>query len=125
MENTTVSTSFIAAQVEELNQMIQQGQIIDAFNKFYANDIVLQENEDEPTIGKANGLLKEEAFVGNLTDFRKAEIQSVVVGDRLSVVQWSFDFTHAEWGVRNYNQISVQRWNDEGQIIHERHHYNS
>jgi len=125
MTTTMKSVGTLAERVNELNSMIQQGQVLEAFEKFYAPNVSMQENENEPSRGKDACRINEEAFVNNITDFRKAEIQSVVLGDNISVTQWGFDFTHKEWGVRNYNQIAVQRWNDEGQVIHEKFYYNS
>lgn len=37
--------------VEELNQMILDGKILDAFEKFYAEDIVMQDNNYPARVG--------------------------------------------------------------------------
>lgn len=125
MVNTILNVSTLTEKVDELNSMIQQGKVLEAFEKFYAADVTMQENEDQPTVGKDACRINEEAFVNNILEFRKADIQNVVIGDRLSIVQWDFDFTHKDWGIRNYNQIAVQRWNEQGQIINEKFYYNS
>jgi hypothetical protein len=125
MVNSIKAITTLEQRVNQLNQMIQQGQILPAFDQFYADDVTMQENENTPTQGKAACRINEESFVKGITEFRKAEVQSVIVGDNISVTQWAFDFTHKDWGVRNYNQISVQRWNDEGEIINEKFYYNS
>jgi hypothetical protein len=39
-------------------------------------------------------------------------------------VEWWMDFTHKDYGVRNYKQLAVQRWKD-GQIIEEKFYYNN
>jgi len=41
-----------------------------------------------------------------------------------SMVQWHVDYTHKDWGVRNYKQVSVQDWKD-GRIIKEQFFYGS
>ena len=38
---------------QELNQMILSGKALEAFEKFYADDLVMQENDQPPRIGKA------------------------------------------------------------------------
>jgi hypothetical protein len=38
------------------------------------------------------------------------------------MVEWHYDYTHAEWGERNYTQVSVQEWQD-GQIVKEKFYY--
>lgn len=110
--------------VSELNSMILQGQILDAFDKFYAENVTMQENEEQPTVGKAANRLNEVAFVNNITEFRGAAVKKVIVSDDITVVEWDFDFTHAEWGVRTYTQVAVQRWNTDGQIVNEKFYYN-
>jgi len=111
--------------LRELNKMILAGEILPAFEKFYAEDIVMQENENEPTIGKEACRINEEAFVYGITEFRGAQVNNILISDGITVVEWKFDFTHSEWGDRNYTQVSVQRWNDEGQIINEKFYYNN
>ena len=121
----TLLENNLKERVSELNDMILQGQILEAFEKFYAENVTMQENEDQPTVGKAQNRINEEAFVNNITEFRHAAVKNVIVSDDITVVEWEFDFTHAEWGVRNYNQVAVQRWNDEGQIVGEKFYYNN
>jgi len=125
METRTFGAVAIQNSVAELNSMIQQGQVLEAFDKFYAVNVTMQENENEPTEGKEACRLNEIAFVNGITEFRKAEIKNVVISDGVSVVEWHFDFTHADWGIRNYVQVSVQRWNQDGQIINEKFYYNN
>lgn len=120
----TITQSTLKERVDELNSMILQGQILDAFEKFYADEVTMQENEDAPTVGKDACRLHEESFVNNITEFRNAAVKNIIVSDNVTAVEWDFDFTHAQWGVRNYTQIAVQRWNDEGQIINEKFYYN-
>jgi len=122
---STLTTVALADRVAELNNMIQSGQVLEAFDKFYSDDVVMQENENPVTTGKAACRLHEEAFVNGITEFRKGEVKNVMISDNISVVEWDYDFTHSDWGVRNYTQVSVQRWNDEGQIVNEKFYYNS
>lgn len=121
----TLNNTTLEARINDLNSMIQAGQIMEAFEKYYAEDITMQENEDELRIGKAANRVHEEAFAGNITEFRKGDVKNVIVSDNITVVEWDFDFTHKEWGVRNYTQIAVQRWNADGQIINEKFYYNN
>lgn len=110
--------------VEDLNSMILKGQIMEAFEKYYHNDVVMQENEQTPTIGKAANREKEKQFLANLVEFRKAEAKAVAVGDNVTMEEWFFDYTHNEWGKKTYHQVAVQRWKD-SKIIHERFYYGS
>ncbi len=118
--------SSIKENVEQLNNMILQGDILGAFDKFYAEDVVMQDNETPLREGKAACRGFEESFVNNLEEFRGAEVKNILVSEEagVSTVEWGFDYTHKEWGVRNYTQVSVQQWKD-GQIVNEKFIYNS
>lgn len=114
METQTVKPVSLAQRVNDLNNMILQGKVLDAFESFYANNVTMQENENVVTVGKDACRLNEEVFVNGLTDFRKVAVKNVLISDNISVVEWDFDFTHKDWGKRTYTQVSVQRWNEEG-----------
>jgi hypothetical protein len=117
--------SILEQNVNDLNNSILSGKILEAYEKYYASDVTMQENENPATIGKDACRVNEEAFVNGITDFRKAAVKNVILSDNISVVEWEFDFTHKDWGVRNYTQVTVQRWNDEGQIVNEKFNYNN
>ena len=39
--------------MSELNKIVLEGKALEAFEKFYHDDVVMQENELAPTVGKA------------------------------------------------------------------------
>lgn len=51
-----------------------------------------------------------------------AQVVTMAVNGDVSFVLWKYDYTHREWGVRNYTQVSVQHWQD-GLIIREQFFY--
>ena len=110
--------------VDTLNQMILDGKILEAFDQFYADDITMQDNNNPARIGKTENRTYEEAFVNGLTEFRGAKVISTIISDDLAVTEWWFDYTHKDYGVRNYKQLAVQRWKN-GQIVEEKFYYNN
>jgi len=104
--------------IEDLNNLVLAGQPLEAFDKYYADDCVMQEDNMEPVRGKAENRAREEEFLSAVTEFRGAEVKAVAVGEGVTMVEWHFDYTHAEWGDMKYDQVAVQRWRD-GQIVHE------
>ena len=108
--------------INDLNDMVLQGQVLEAFDKYYHQDVVMQENEEEPTLGKDDNRQREIEFMENLVEFRLARPLKVTVGENTTMVEWQYDYTHKEWGVKNYTQISVQEWKD-GQIAREKFYY--
>ena len=110
--------------VDELNGLILEGKILDAFDKFYAPEVVMQDNDLPARKGFDENRKFEEYFVDGLTAFRGAKLLNTVVSDGIAVNEWAFDYTHKEWGDRNYTQVSVQRWKDD-KIVEEKFYYNN
>jgi hypothetical protein len=108
--------------IAELNQLVLSGNAMEAFEKFYHQDVVMQENENQPTYGKDANRQRELDFFASITEFRNASVKGVALGDNLSTVIWQYDYTHKDWGVKNYTQVSVQHWKD-GQIVREQFFY--
>lgn len=110
--------------INELNHLVLQGKTMEAFEQFYAEDVVMQENSEAPTIGKDANRKREEDFLNKLIDFRKAEVLDVAVGDNVTMVKWFYDYTHKEWGTKNYTQVAIQYWRH-GRIFKEQFFYGS
>ena len=110
--------------ISDLNDLVLQGKGLEAFEKYYHPEVVMQENEDIPTIGKEGNRRREEEFFSSITEFRDANPLKVTVGEEVTMVEWQYDYTHKDWGVKNYKQVSVQEWKD-GLIIKEKFYYNT
>ena len=111
--------------ITNVNDMILQGKSLEAFEKYYHEDVVMQENNNLAVAGKVANRKREEEFVGSITEFRGAKVLKVAIGeDNITMVEWHMDYTHKDWGVMNITQVAVQQWQD-GQIINERFFYGS
>ena len=108
--------------VKDLNDLVNEGKLMDAFERYYHEDVIMQENTNPPVIGKDANRNRELEFLNNITEFRGASVKGVGIGDDISFVVWSYDYTHKDWGVRNYTQVSVQNWKD-GKILKEQFFY--
>ena len=97
----------------QLNQLVLQGRAMDAFDQFYDEQVAMQENALPPTLGKAANRQRETAFFSNIIALRSLLVLDVAVGDNVTMVVWHYDYTHREWGEKNYTQVSVQHWRDE------------
>ena len=106
----------------ELNEAILKGKGLEAFETYYADDVVMQENDLEPTIGKPANRIREQEFFEAITDFRGAEVLASGSGENVSFSHWYFDFTHRDWGDRKYRQVAVRTWKH-GKIVREVFHY--
>jgi hypothetical protein len=104
--------------LNELNHLVLTGKMMDAFEKFYHDDVVMQDNHSSPTSSKNANRQREFEFLDNIEEFRGAEVKGMGIGDNISFVIWKYDYTHKEWGIRDYTQVSIQEWK-EGKIIKE------
>ena len=115
-------SSAIKKSIEHINQLILNGKAMEAFEQYYAESVTMQENDQPPTVGKAANREREIAFFGAITEFRGAKVLSVGEGSDKTYVEWYYDYTHRDWGVRRYHQIAVQTWKD-GKIVQEKFFY--
>ena len=122
MFGTKVNAQTIEALDAELNEAILNGKGLEAFESHYAEDVVMQENDAPPPIGKSANRIREQEFFDAITDFRGAEVLATGSGENVTFSYWSFDFTHRDWGVRKYRQVAVRTWKD-GKIVREVFHY--
>lgn len=110
--------------VDQLNQMVLEGKILDAFDKFYSPDVKMQDNDYPVREGFDVNREYEQSFVNGLTEFRGAKVLNTIISDDIAATEWWFDYTHKDYGVRNYKQVSVQRWKN-GKIVDEKFYYNN
>lgn len=110
----------IAENDAKLNEMILEGDALKAFDKFYAEDVVMQDQGMEPWEGKDLNREREQDFFGKVTELRNVELKKTAVGDDVTFSIWRYDYTHEEWGDQDYEQVAVRHWNDDGLIEKER-----
>lgn len=108
----------------ELNQMILTGKVMDGFEKFYAENVVMQENFDPPTVGKDACRKHEMEFFDSVEEFHGVKLVSSAVGEGLVAFgEWEYDISFKGAGRVTMKQVSVRRWKD-GQVASERFYYN-
>ncbi len=107
---------------KDLNALILAGKAFDGFEKYYADDVVMQENTEIPTVGKDANREREQAFFGSIEEFHGAELHTSAVGDDVTMSEWTYDMT---MGGNRIAMVEVARrqWRD-GKVVHERFYYN-
>lgn len=112
----------IKDKIQHLNQLVLEGKAMEAFDLYYDDEVIMQENQMPPTIGKEVNRQREIEFFKSIAEFRGATVLDLATGDDTTMVIWHYDYTHKDWGVRNYQQVSVQKWK-EGKIVQEQFFY--
>ena len=111
----------LANTVSDFNELVANFDYPTAHEKFYHKDLIKHENENAPTINLDNHRKEMERFLAKISN-NTAQMISSIVSDNISVTEWHYQFDHADWGRRDFKQVSIQRWKDD-EIIHERHLY--
>lgn len=116
------SQSNVAKLDQELNQAILSGDILAAFEKFYANDVVMQENDAEPFVGKDMNRKREQDFMNSVEQFHGGKLLANAVNGDVSFSQWEYDVTMKGAGRIRMEQVAVRHWKN-GQVARERFYY--
>jgi len=120
MSNT--NTQNVAELDAQLNAQVLAGDILGAFERFYAEDVTMQENSLPPLVGKAANRKHEEEFVGAVEQFHGAKVLASAVNGDISFSEWEMDITFKGGARVVMAQTAVRRWK-EGQIVNERFYY--
>ncbi len=102
----------IKENVQALNQEILNGNILGAFEQFYAEHCVMQENDQQPREGKDANREYEKGFVDAVEQWHNAQVLSVNTDEEAgtSAVEWLFDFSLKGGPRVQRKQVAVQRW---------------
>jgi ketosteroid isomerase-like protein len=123
LSTTTAPVADTAALDAQLNEMILAGRALEAFEKFYADDVVMQENSEEPRVGKDANRKAEEEFFAGVAEWHDGKLIASAISGDTSFSQWYIDISFKN-GVRaKTSQVAVRKWKN-GKIVHERFFYN-
>jgi ketosteroid isomerase-like protein len=108
---------------KQLNDDVLSGKIMEAFEKYYADDVVMQENSEEPRKGKAENRKAEEQFMASVEAFNGASVKASAVNGDVTFSEWEMDITFKGGSRVTMSQVAVRKWKN-GKIVHERFFYN-
>ena len=110
--------------VQDLQNKVFQGQILEGFEQYYHDDIVMQENDEEPRVGKAANREYEQKFVESVETVHSGEILAIAVNEETGVafIESVMDLTFKNGFRAKMHQVAVQRWQGD-KVIHERFYH--
>lgn len=117
------TTSNLAELDAELNQMVLSGKAMEAFEKFYDDNVSMQENSDPVTKGKDANRQREIDFFSSVEQFHGAAVEASATGDDVSFRQLMMDITFKGGTRMKMEQVAVRRWTN-GKVVSERFFYN-
>ena len=108
--------------VGDLNDMLLQGQQIEALEKFYDPEVEVQENDDDPVRGKVRAIQARKAFLAGVKEINCVKPLKVAVGEATTMVEWQVSYQLNEGTEQQFTQVAVQEWKD-GQIVREKFYF--
>ena len=97
---------------------ILHGKLLETFDAYYADDVVMSENGKDERAGKAANREYEVKFLGNVQEFHGAKVGRVIVEGDNAAVEWTFDVTFKGGNRMVMQQVALQTWKD-GKVIRE------
>lgn len=105
--------------LQELVDLTLSGRSLDAFDKFYADNLDRADLDGALVVGKAQ-IREGQVELGNkITAVRTFECPGVVVSGNRAFVTWHADYDHADFGTVHVREVAVQDW-ENGKIVRER-----
>jgi len=111
--------------VQELYSMIYGGQLLEGFDKFYSENVSMQEPGEKPRLGKAINRTYEENFIGSISSINGGGIDGITADEDngITMVESWMDVTFKDGNQVRLEQIARQKWEGE-QIVEEKFYYN-
>ena len=108
---------------QDIYNMVGQGQLLEAFDKYYSENVTMTEPMGTRE-GKVACREYEEQFLNSIQEFHNLEVKAIAADEEAGVVfhETSMDVTFKDGNRVHMEQTGVQRW-ENGQIVHERFYY--
>ncbi len=118
----------IRENAESIIEHIQQGKVLEAFETYYADDVVMQENGNDPVAGKDANREREKEFLAGVKEWKSFDVLSLGADSDsdsgTTLMEVAFDFINTDDQPVRYEQVAVQTWKD-GKIVKERFYYDT
>jgi hypothetical protein len=111
--------------IEDIYQMLGQGQLLDAFDKYYAENVTMIEVGESVKEGKAVCRAAEVAFLGAIENFNGMGIEAIAAsadGNTTMVEVWMDILFKGAPSNTVMKQVAVQKWH-EGLIVEEKFYH--
>jgi ketosteroid isomerase-like protein len=110
---------------KKIYEMIGQGKLLEAFDKYYHNDVVMVEASGEVRKGKEANRKFQNEFLETIKEVHGSGLKSVAANDKddITMVESWMDVTMKDGNRSKMEEVAVQKWQGD-KIIHERFYYN-
>jgi hypothetical protein len=113
----------LVQQIQAFNDLITAGNTLQAMELYYAEEVVLQENEEPPRVGKFVCMAHEKKLLSHVSGLQiKILSQGIDASNAVVLTELELQFTNASGETRRIVEVSVQHW-QAGKIGKEKFYY--
>ena len=112
-------------QITEMYDMVQGGQMMDAFEKYYHDDVVMVEATGDVREGKATNREFEMNWLSSVQEVHGGGVNSITSNEETghTAVETWMDITYKDGNRMKMEEVAVQKWKGD-KIVHKRFYYN-
>jgi hypothetical protein len=111
-----LKTQQLKNNLEKLNTLIREGNALEAFEKYYSEDVIIQVNGNPPITGKEQNRKNEMIFLKEIGKLSSAEMKSVTFGgidDNITMTEWALNVDNQDSENKTIHRVNVQHWKDD------------
>jgi len=111
----------VKEKIEDVYNHVQQGKAMDAFENYYADEVVMILEDGTEVEGKDANRDRENEFFGSVESFNGMEVVAITANenDETTAVESWMDVTFKGGNRVKLEQVATQQWKD-GKIVKER-----
>ena len=109
----------IRNQVREMDNMVSQGDIVNAVKKYFSEDANTSDYGDVKTSGKAEMVHKMEAFTGGIAKVNGITLHRTITEGNVSASEFTFNFDMKDGSKIFWHEIIRRTWNEAGEVTSE------
>ncbi len=103
----------------EMDSIVAQGAIVEAVEKFFAEDANTSDYNKVTTTGKTQMVEKMKGFADAIAKVNGIELHRTIVDGNVTASEFTFDFLMKDDSSIYWHEIIRRIWNDKGQVIQE------
>jgi len=111
----------VKEKIEDVYKHVQNGTALEAFEKYYDEDVTMILEDGTAVEGKDANRDRENEFFASVEEFHGAGVESITSNEdeQTTAVESWMDITFKEDGRMKIEQVATQQWED-GKIVRER-----
>ena len=111
---------------KDMYEILANGKIMEAFDKYYHQDVVMIESTGETRKGKATNREFQQKFMEGIKEFHGMGVRCITSNEneKITCVESWMDATMQDGNRMKMEEVAIQHWLGD-QIIHERFYYNA